>query len=1220
MLANGGSMRAMPKRRARSCGAAVESLPQLGLAGQGSKRDALPAVQVRSSGDGKLPQLVGATPLKGQGGQRNNSLPPPRAGGRAEQERVSPSSTPNLQLPPPAPKGRAVPGADALRRRSAQGEAAPRPPLGRPVPVAKDAGDAGLAAPGNAPPQLERKRSARQGPSPKGRNGCTTIRNQKLATAGAGSEHSLGESRTPPETHTASPLHGEAKLNRSKSVRERPPLAPADEFPAGPAAEGQSVAAASDADSQVAAGAEDGRKKSAGAAALRSVKAMVNEDLQRCLDEEEVTYSWRRTKPKAAKSKPSSDNADIAEESRRSPMQQSAREDTPDPPAVSPVNPDAGKAKQKERKSSGVRFSVSEDDLRPGSGSQQGGGGAPRGEEGTSSSAASGGPGRTGGKPPRPACRALAKASALQKKAPQGSGAPLADAGSKLSLSAARASRDERLAACANSPVPGMVRLTAYDGSAPRLRASPLSQACRAAIALWAKGAMSGGLVGLHLDDWAQGEVTWNDSAGGTLQQRLGVAVGMLADASLQRDFIRSAHAAVLSASPSDAGCAVAQEILAFAESGERVVLVAEAETVLGRRELSALNEGPAARVKSLVERELLRHFWTKAGEEAQPFSCTDEWLLKQLSQKPDAVLQAAQQSPIADVQAENKALDSYLVRLLRLKRALATLLDSFEKVDNYAILGVAPTATDGELKSAYRKMCLKLHPDKGGDKTQFQQLQDAYARILEERAEKKGAENKNPAAAASNGGQTAPQAGGTQGRRKGHSPQAGLLALEDNGAGPPVDEAAADIASAHEQLTHRVDEVARHAAQAEELESQITKLRQAHDAGVEALREAQQASEQLIALSQEMGKLGPSVGEAAMEVAESSLALAARFSHVPASLLLTDVALSCTFEASRAQHAAGRLLEIKQDTGSTLQTLRTNLQMAKLIGSIDAETFKLSLNLVSKAARRIIAIVREVATATSDASERARQCLAKAGFVTAFAARRATAEEEARDDQHYEHDPFALPCPEGMEPPDQQQEPQQQEQQRSQHSSPGGADRGKEAGANSSASASMESRRQNDRLLRQLNGDLLELQRRARSHLAKQGPKLIADIPSEALGQALALAGEALASAGEAALDGLRSLSGADTGALRQLLSLQFAFVEVSDQELAMSTNPQTQLVRLAALVDAEAVIDALRQGIQARLVAECGSREDDIRASFVRVIETYFDRLCNSVVGCRL
>lgn len=46
---------------------------------------------------------------------------------------------------------------------------------------------------------------------------------------------------------------------------------------------------------------------------------------------------------------------------------------------------------------------------------------------------------------------------------------------------------------------------------------------------------------------------------------------------------------------------------------------------------------------------------------------------------------------------------------------------------DYYNVLGVSKSATDEEIKNAYRKLAKTHHPDKGGDKNKFQEIQTAY-------------------------------------------------------------------------------------------------------------------------------------------------------------------------------------------------------------------------------------------------------------------------------------------------------------------------------------------------------------------------------------------------------------------------------------------------------------------------------------------------------------
>ena len=53
--------------------------------------------------------------------------------------------------------------------------------------------------------------------------------------------------------------------------------------------------------------------------------------------------------------------------------------------------------------------------------------------------------------------------------------------------------------------------------------------------------------------------------------------------------------------------------------------------------------------------------------------------------------------------------------------------MDFDPKKNYYEILGVSEDATQDDLKKAFRKAAVKHHPDRGGDKAKFQEMNEAY-------------------------------------------------------------------------------------------------------------------------------------------------------------------------------------------------------------------------------------------------------------------------------------------------------------------------------------------------------------------------------------------------------------------------------------------------------------------------------------------------------------
>lgn len=62
--------------------------------------------------------------------------------------------------------------------------------------------------------------------------------------------------------------------------------------------------------------------------------------------------------------------------------------------------------------------------------------------------------------------------------------------------------------------------------------------------------------------------------------------------------------------------------------------------------------------------------------------------------------------------------------------------------MDFYKILGVAPNATEEEIKKAYRKLAMTHHPDRGGDEETFKKIKEAYEKLTADNANSMHANN----------------------------------------------------------------------------------------------------------------------------------------------------------------------------------------------------------------------------------------------------------------------------------------------------------------------------------------------------------------------------------------------------------------------------------------------------------------------------------------------
>mmetsp|Transcript_12619 Transcript_12619/g.35733 ORF Transcript_12619/g.35733 Transcript_12619/m.35733 type:complete len:689 (+) Transcript_12619:28-2094(+) len=125
-----------------------------------------------------------------------------------------------------------------------------------------------------------------------------------------------------------------------------------------------------------------------------------------------------------------------------------------------------------------------------------------------------------------------------------------------------------------------------------------------------------------------------------------------------------------------------------------------------------------------------------RAKPERAEKQCFDEGVFRELGKADTDLESESQQMSLDSLRAQNRTIEEYVVRLVRQRDELKQLVKIAEEYDAYLILGLdGPTATEDEVKRAYRNLARKEHPDKAGtgNKRRFQQIQHAYKSVLQQ-------------------------------------------------------------------------------------------------------------------------------------------------------------------------------------------------------------------------------------------------------------------------------------------------------------------------------------------------------------------------------------------------------------------------------------------------------------------------------------------------------
>eukprot|EP00930_Biecheleria_cincta_P082977 TRINITY_DN72616_c0_g1_i1.p1 TRINITY_DN72616_c0_g1~~TRINITY_DN72616_c0_g1_i1.p1 ORF type:complete len:1274 (-),score=294.67 TRINITY_DN72616_c0_g1_i1:108-3929(-) len=592
-------------------------------------------------------------------------------------------------------------------------------------------------------------------------------------------------------------------------------------------------------------------------------------------------------------------------------------------------------------------------------------------------------------------------------------------------------------------------------------------------------------------------------------------------------------------------------------------------------------------------------------------FVLDDQALVRELRISAKEAEEEADNLSAQRLEELNRSVDEYILRQMCFKSDIVHEIARLHENSAYSILGVSSDATDAEIKKAYRIVAMQCHPDKGGDKEEFQELHEAYEKIMEQRRgsvgpaskskmpeEKDSADPDGPAAEKAEKEKTS---GGNAPESEAEQETKNESRAGEGGDDEKDGEDSSDK-SLLEKTAKAAEEASCYAKTAAEFSHQAAEAaetaRQGRDQGShDSLTKS--IAHSAIVLTLTVVKAVRVVGYATMDVAAQCRLAARKYPDAQACADASSEAMSLGLEALNAALACA---EVTETTAAELQAPAT----------VDGEASSVSDRFISAAVRASLAAANASNAAMSAAIaavEGNRQCMqalrAKAAQKDAEATK--AAKEEGGDaDKDKETQDQA-------KGPDEDEESDQEED--AEASSPTRTAKKPTLTHEEAAAAALKrqvaQRQNNHKVLHRLNAEILAHQQNVRQFL-QANRQLIPKVSCEAKSKVHTLLRDY---AREVASDMKRLPKSVGVTSAKALLSrLQSASLLVPFLQplaLAIPVSVKARILKMAALYDLPLATKTLAADLfepARRMVSEAGGATEDGRQvddTFQRVLK---------------